>query len=41
MRSETAGASVHLTPVWRLETDTGSFDINGITGEVTARASDA
>ena len=41
VRSETAGASVHLTPVWRLETDTGSFDINGITGEVTARASDA
>ena len=36
-RSETAAAAaVHLTPVWRLETDTGSFDVNGITGEVTA-----
>ena len=37
VRSETAAAAaVHLTPVWRLETDTGSFDVNGITGEVTA-----
>ena len=37
VRSETAAAAaVHLTPVWRLETHTGSFDVNGITGEVTA-----
>ena len=35
-RSETAAAAaVHLTPVWRLETDTGSFYINGMTGEVS------
>jgi len=37
IRSETAAAAaVRLTPVWRLETDTGSFQINGMTGEVTA-----
>lgn len=37
VRSETAAAaSVRLTPVWRLETDTGAFQINGMTGEVTA-----
>lgn len=37
LRSETAAAAaVHLTPVWRLETDTGSFYINGLTGEVSA-----
>ena len=37
LRSETAAAAaVHLTPVWRLETDTGSFYINGLSGEVTA-----
>lgn len=37
IRSETAAAaSVRLTPVWRLETDTGTFQINGMTGEVTA-----
>lgn len=36
LRSETAAAAtVHLTPVWRLDTDTGSFYVNGITGEVT------
>ena len=36
-RSETAAAAaVHLTPVWRLETDTGVFQVNGLTREVTA-----
>ena len=37
IRSETAAAAtVRLTPVWRLETDTGLYQINGMTGEVTA-----
>lgn len=37
VRSETAtAAAIRLTPVWRMETDTGSFFINGVTGEVTA-----
>ena len=37
LRSETAAAAaVHLTPVWRLTTDTGTFYINGVSGEVTA-----
>ena len=37
LRSDTAAAAaVHLTPVWRLQTDTGSFYINGISGEITA-----
>lgn len=37
IRSETAAAAaVRLTPVWKLETDTGSFLINGMTGEVAA-----
>lgn len=36
IRSDTAmAAAVRLTPVWHLETDTGSFLINGMTGEVT------
>lgn len=36
IRSETAAAaSVRLTPVWRLETDTGTFLVNGLTGDVT------
>ena len=36
IRSETAAAAtVRLTPVWRLETDTGLYQINGMTGEVT------
>lgn len=36
VRSETAAAAtVRLTPVWRLETDTGLYQINGMTGEVT------
>ena len=30
-----AAAAVRLTPVWILETDTGSFQINGLTGEVS------
>lgn len=37
IRSETAAAAaVHLTPVWVLETDTGVFQVNGLTREVTA-----
>jgi len=37
LRLETASAAAtHLTPCWRLETDTGSFYIDGITGEITA-----
>lgn len=35
IRSETATATaVRLTPVWQLETDTGSFQIHGMTGDV-------
>lgn len=37
VRSETAAATtVRLTPVWQLETDTGTFHIHGMTGDVTA-----
>lgn len=37
LRSETAAAAaVHLTPVWKLTTDTGSFYVDGISGEITA-----
>lgn len=32
--SVTAAASIRLTPVWKLTTDTGSFYVNGITSEV-------
>lgn len=36
-RVDTASAAVvHLTPVWHLKTDTGSFYIDGISGAVTA-----
>ena len=36
VRSETAAATaVRLTPVWLLETDTGTFHIHGMTGDVT------
>lgn len=36
LRAETAAAAVvRLTPVWRLETDTGSFYIDGISGQVS------
>ena len=36
LRSETAAAAVvRLTPVWRLDTDTGSFYVDGISGQVT------
>ncbi len=36
LRSETASASaVQLTPVWCLKTDSGTFYIDGLTGEVT------
>lgn len=30
-----SAAAVHLTPVWRIDTDTGSFRVDGITGAVT------
>ena len=37
IRSETAAAAtVRLTPVWRLETDTGRYQINGMTGDIVA-----
>lgn len=37
IRSETAAATaVRLTPVWQLETDTGTFQIHGMTGEVVS-----
>ena len=36
LQSDTASAAmVHLTPVWRLRTDTGDFWIDGMTGVVT------
>lgn len=36
LRAETAAAAVvRLTPVWRLDTDTGSFYIDGISGHVS------
>jgi len=36
LRSETAAAAVvRLTPVWRLDTDTGSFYVDGISGQVS------
>jgi hypothetical protein len=34
--AETASASARLIPVWRIDTDTGSFFVNGITREITA-----
>ena len=37
VRSDTAAAAaVHLTPVWRITTDTASYYVNGITMEITA-----
>lgn len=37
LRTETAAAAtVHLVPVWRISTDTGSFYINGLTGDVSS-----
>ena len=37
LRSETASAAtVHLTPVWLLQTNTGNFYVNGLTREVSA-----
>lgn len=36
-QADTASAAVvHLTPVWHLQTDTGSFYIDGISGSVSA-----
>ncbi len=34
--SELAGTGIRFMPVWRVETDAGSFSINGITREITA-----
>lgn len=31
-----SASSIRLTPVWKLTTDTGSFYVNGLSGEVTA-----
>lgn len=37
LRTETAAAAtVHLIPVWKICTDSGSFYINGLTGDVTS-----
>lgn len=33
-RYETAGSAVRLTPVWKIVTDTGSFLIHGLSGDV-------
>lgn len=33
--TESASASVRLTPVWVIETDTGSFCVNGLTREIS------
>lgn len=36
LRAETASAAaVHLTPVWRLDTDTGSYYVDGMTGQIS------
>lgn len=36
LRSETASAAaVHLTPVWKLDTDTGSYYVDGMTGQIS------
>ena len=34
--SDLAGTGIRFVPVWRVETDAGSFSINGITREITA-----
>ena len=36
--AETASGSIRLLPVWKIETDTDSFFVNGITREVTLAA---
>ena len=33
--SENAGTGMRFVPVWRIETDAGSFYVNGITREIT------
>lgn len=33
--TESASTSLRLAPVWIIETDTGTFQVNGLTGEVT------
>ena len=33
--SENAGTGMRFIPVWRIETDAGSFYVNGITREIT------
>lgn len=34
LHSETATSALRFTPVWRVETDTAVFYVNGITREV-------
>jgi hypothetical protein len=34
--SDQAGTGIRFVPVWLVETDAGSFFINGITREITA-----
>ena len=34
LHSETATSALRFTPVWRIETDTAVFYVNGITREV-------
>lgn len=34
--TDTAAATVRMTPVWRIETDVGAFYVGGITREITA-----
>lgn len=37
-QADTASAAVvHLSPVWRIDTDTGSFFVDGLTGAVTGQ----
>ena len=39
VHSETASSALRFVPVWRIETDAGSFYVNGITREVRQLAS--
>ena len=39
LQSETASSTMRFVPVWRIETDTGSFYVNGTTREVRQIAS--
>ena len=39
VHSETASSALRFVPVWRIETDAGSFYVNGVTREVRQLAS--